>query len=140
MTTTTETAKPRGPRPTFRAWLVTDATHPETGEAKPLWTEITGLWPTKTGSGFSGGITKPLPPTGGRLVILPACQSAPKRDPESAFNSDPHQRLSSGRPRSPRRGPARVAQCPHERRSDARGEALWAPGGDPRATGLSFGS
>jgi len=75
-------------------------------------------------------------------VHLPTtdCQSAPKRDPESAFNSDPHQRLSSGRPRSPRRGPARVAQCPHERRSDARGEALWAPGGDPRATGLSFGS
>ena len=68
------------------------------------------------------------------------CQSAPKRDPESAFNSDPHQRLSSGRPRSPRRGPTRVAQCPHERRSDARGEALWAPGGDPRATGFSFGS
>src|SRR5438045_6487640 len=68
------------------------------------------------------------------------CQSAPKRDPESAFNSDPHQRLSSGRPRSPRRAPARVAQCPHARRSDARAEALWAPGGDPRAMGLSFGS
>src|SRR5207248_11202382 len=34
------------------------------------------------------------------------------------------------RPRSPRRGPARVAQCPHERRSGARGEALWAPVGD----------
>jgi len=67
------------------------------------------------------------------------CQSAPKRDPESASNHDPHRWLRSGRPRSPRRGPARVAQCPHERRSDARGEALWAPGGDPRATGLRFG-
>ncbi len=67
------------------------------------------------------------------------CQSALKRDPESASNRDPHQWLRSGRPRSPRRGPARVAQCPHERRSDARGEALWAPGGDPRAAGLSFG-
>jgi len=31
------------------------------------------------------------------------------------------------RPRSPRRGPARVVQCRHERRSGARGEALWAP-------------
>ena len=62
-----------------------------------------------------------------------ACQSAPKRDPESAPNRDPHRRLSSGRPRSPWRGPARVAQCPHKRRSGARGEALWTPGGDPRA-------
>ncbi len=70
------------------------------------------------------------------------CQSARKRDPGSAPNRDPYRRLSSGRPRSPRRGPARVAQCPHERRSGARGEALWAPGGDPRATGASlrFGS
>ena len=40
------------------------------------------------------------------------------------------------RPRSPRRGPARGAQCPHERRSGARGEALWAPVGD-RAHGRS---
>jgi hypothetical protein len=61
------------------------------------------------------------------------CQSAPKRDPESASNRDPHRRLRSGRPRSPWRGPARVAQCPHKRRSGARGEALWTPGGDPRA-------
>jgi DNA replication protein DnaC len=67
------------------------------------------------------------------------CQSAPKRDPRSACNHNPHRRLSSGRPRSPWRGPARVAQCPHKRRSDARGEALWAPGGDPRATGLRCG-
>jgi len=78
----------------------------------------------------------------GNAVAVSGCQSARKRDPESASNDDPYRRLSSGRPRSPRRGPARVAQCPHERRSDARGEALWARGGDPRATvaGLRFGS
>src|SRR6266478_5173274 len=60
------------------------------------------------------------------------CQSARKRDPGSASNRNPYRRLRSGRPRSPWRGPARDAPCPHERRSGARGEALWAPGGDPR--------
>jgi hypothetical protein len=65
-------------------------------------------------------------------VSLP-CQSAWKQDPGSASNRDPYRRLRSGRPRSPWRGPARVAQCPDERRSEARGEALWIPGGDPRA-------
>jgi hypothetical protein len=33
-------------------------------------------------------------------------------------------------------GDPRVAQCPHERRSGARGEALWAPVGD-RGTGVT---
>ncbi len=70
-------------------------------------------------------------PQGGKELV--GCQSALKRDPGSAANGDPHRQLSSGRPRSPLRGPARVAQCPHERRSDARGEALWTPGGDPRS-------
>ena len=41
-------------------------------------------------------------------------------------------KAAEDRPWSPRRGPARVAQCPHERRSGARGEALWAPVGDRR--------
>src|SRR5436309_8163535 len=45
-------------------------------------------------------------------------------------------KAAEDRPRSPRRGPARGAQCPHERRSGARGEALWAPVGD-RAHGRS---
>ena len=45
-------------------------------------------------------------------------------------------KVAEDRPRSPRRGPARGAQCPHERRSGARGEALWAPVGD-RAHGRS---
>ena len=48
---------------------------------------------------------------------------------------------TADRPRSPWRGPARDAPCPHERRSGARGEALWAPVGDPgtarHAAGLS---
>src|SRR5271170_5393402 len=62
------------------------------------------------------------------------CQSARKRDPESALNRHPYQRLRSGRPRSPWRGPARDAPCLDERRSGARGEALWAPGVDPRGS------
>src|SRR5436305_5580113 len=67
-----------------------------------------------------------------RRFGLRVCQTARKRDPVSAPNRDPHRRLRSGRPRSPWRGPARDAQCPHKRRSGARGEALWTPGGDPR--------
>ena len=39
-------------------------------------------------------------------------------------------KAAEDRPWSPRRGPARDAQCPHERRSGARGEGLWAPVGD----------
>ena len=77
MTTKTKTAaaKQPGPRRTFRAWLVTN---PAGDDGKPLWTEVTGLWPTKTGSGLSGPVTKPLPMTsGGRLVILPATVRQP---------------------------------------------------------------
>ena len=40
-------------------------------------------------------------------------------------------KAAGDRPRSPRRGPARVAPCHDERQSGARGEALWAPVGDP---------
>jgi hypothetical protein len=65
---------------------------------------------------------------------IATCQSARKRDPESALNRHPYQRLRSGRPRSPWRGPARDAPCLGERRSGARGEALWAPGVDPRGS------
>ncbi|MFG6554968.1 hypothetical protein [Sulfitobacter sp. 1A16808] len=54
-------------RPRYRAWLVQD-----TEDGKGAWTEITGLWPTKTGKGFSGSIRKPLAAAEGRLVILPA--------------------------------------------------------------------
>ena len=66
------------------------------------------------------------------------CQSAPKRNPGSASNCDPHQRLRSGRPRSPWRGPARVAPCPHERR--AWGGAVGPRGrsAGPRASGSVF--
>jgi hypothetical protein len=85
MTTKTKTkpdataeAKQSGPRPTHRAWIVTDAADPQTGEVKPLWTEMTGLWPTKSSTGLSGPLTKPLPLTsGGRLVILPATVKHP---------------------------------------------------------------
>lgn len=62
-----EQEKPAANRPRYRAWLVQD-----TEDGKGTWTEITGLWPTKTGKGFSGSIRKPLATTEGRLVILPA--------------------------------------------------------------------
>lgn len=51
--------------PRFRAWLVQD----REGKA-PLWIEITGLWPTKSGTGYCGQLRKPLAATGGRLVVL----------------------------------------------------------------------
>jgi hypothetical protein len=40
---------------------------------------------------------------------------------------DDRVKAAEDRPRSPRRGPARDAQCPHERRSGARGEACGSP-------------
>ena len=59
--------KSTGSRPKFRAWLVQDM--PE-GEAH--WTELSGLWPTKSGKGFKGNLVTPLAATEGRFVILPA--------------------------------------------------------------------
>lgn len=61
-----------GRRPTHRAWIVTD--QPDTGKA--LWREVTGLWPTKKGSGLSGSVPSPVTLAdgvlSGRLVVLPA--------------------------------------------------------------------
>lgn len=70
MTNETETddqPKATGSRPKFRAWLVQD-----TPEGEAHWTELSGLWPTKSGKGFKGNLTTPLAATEGRLVILPA--------------------------------------------------------------------
>lgn len=64
---TNEQSKPAGARPKFRAWLVQD-----TPEGEAHWTELSGLWPTKSGKGFKGALTTPLAATEGRLVILPA--------------------------------------------------------------------
>ena len=63
----TETNGSAKTRPNFRAWLVQDT--PE-GEAR--WTELSGLWPTKSGAGFKGGLRTPISATTGRIVILPA--------------------------------------------------------------------
>lgn len=54
-------------RPRYRAWLVQDG-----ADGSPHWSEVTGLWPTKSGTGFCGSIRKPVAATAGRLVILPA--------------------------------------------------------------------
>lgn len=70
MTTETETHdenKPAGARPKFRVWLVQD-----TPEGEPHWTDLAGLWPTKSGKGFKGALSTPIAATEGRLVILPA--------------------------------------------------------------------
>ena len=50
-------------RPSFRAWLVQDT--PE-GEARR--TELSGLWPTKSGAGFKGGLRTPVSATTGRIA------------------------------------------------------------------------
>lgn len=66
----TATHNAKGARPTHRLWLVQ-------GEGKEgTWTEITALWPTKSGNGHTGIADKLLPILGnhmkGRLVVLPA--------------------------------------------------------------------
>lgn len=59
-----------GKRPTHRVWHVEGM-----GEAAS-WTEICALWPTKKGTGLSGGVDSFLPAPGGhlqgRIVVLPA--------------------------------------------------------------------
>ncbi|WP_157956303.1 hypothetical protein [Acuticoccus yangtzensis] len=58
-----------GQRPQFRAYIVRED---EDGQAE--WTEISGLWPTKSLAGFSGTLQTPIAVTNGRLVIMPATQ------------------------------------------------------------------
>src|SRR3954451_4756695 len=69
----------------------------------------------------------PVAPVAGE----PRCQSASNRDPGSACKKDPSPALGQACPGSEQEGPARVAQCPHERRSDARGRCLFAHRGKP---------
>ena len=59
------------------------------------------------------------------------CQSARNWDPGSAWKRDPSPALGQACPGSEQEGPARVAQCPHERRSGARGRCLFAHRGKP---------
>src|ERR1700759_1828947 len=61
----------------------------------------------------------------------PTCQSARKKAPGSACKKDPSAALGQACPGSEQEGPARVAQCPHERRSGARGRCLFAHRGKP---------
>ena len=63
-------------------------------------------------------------------MLLP-CQTARNRDPGSASKRDPSPALGQACPGSEQEGPARVAQCPHERRSGARGRCLFAHRGKP---------
>jgi len=51
-----------------------------------------------------------------------------KRTPDRRVKGTPF----ADRPGSPWKGPARVAECPHERCSDTRGKDLWTHLGDPR--------
>src|SRR6266513_6330599 len=59
------------------------------------------------------------------------CQTASNRDPGSARKRNPSPALGQACPGSEQEGPARVAQCPHERRSGARGRCLFAHRGKP---------
>ena len=56
-------------KPTCRVWLVQD----REGQ-KPLWTELAGLWPTKSGNGHSGKLMQPVAALARRVVVLPADQ------------------------------------------------------------------
>jgi hypothetical protein len=58
---------PQKSRPNFRVWLVQDISEDES-----RWTELAGLWPTKSGKGFKGGLRTPVSATAGRIIILPA--------------------------------------------------------------------
>ena len=65
----TEVQTAKGMRPTHQLWLVQ-------GQGKAAaWTEITALWPTKSGNGHTGTADKLLPILAnhmkGRLVVLP---------------------------------------------------------------------
>src|SRR6202040_100374 len=68
---------------------------------------------------------------GTSMVEAAVCQTARNRDPGSASKRDPSPALGQACPGSEREGPARVAQCPHERRSGARGRCLFAHRGKP---------
>ncbi|MEM1363956.1 MAG: hypothetical protein AAGF94_20040 [Pseudomonadota bacterium] len=63
----TNSSQEKGQRPSFRAWLVQDQ---DGGE--PIWIELSGLWPTKSGKGYSGSLKTPVSTTTGRIVIMPA--------------------------------------------------------------------
>ncbi len=56
-------------KPAFRAWLVQNREG-----RKPLWIELAGLWPNKSGKGHSGKLGQPIATLSGRIVILPADQ------------------------------------------------------------------
>ena len=76
------------------------------------------------------GVTGPFL-TGLVEVFGLKCQTACNRDPGSAWNRNPSQTSGQACPGSEQEGPARVAQCPHERRSGARGRCLFAHRGKP---------
>lgn len=61
-------------RPQFRVWLVQD-----NGDGNPVWTELSGLWPNKSGKGYHGAYRKHPTDLTGRIVILPA--SFDKKEP-----------------------------------------------------------
>jgi hypothetical protein len=67
----------------------------------------------------------------GRRLRRSASQTASNRDPGSASKRDRARAFGQACPGSEQEGPARVAQCPHERRSGARGRCLFAHRGKP---------
>ena len=69
----TAAGKSPGTRPQFRVWLVQ-----ETPDGETNWTELCGLWPTKSGKGFKGALKAPLAATEGRIVVLPATAKSGK--------------------------------------------------------------
>ncbi len=69
--TQTDPTNEKGRRPTHRLWWVQDD-----GDEKE-WTEVTGLWPTRSGKGLHASVPDPLLPAflngqPGRFVVHPA--------------------------------------------------------------------
>lgn len=68
MTNTSPETKTEAVRPQFRVWLVQ-----EHEEGKTTWTEVSGLWPNKSGQGFHSEYRdRQAIPMTGRIVVLPA--------------------------------------------------------------------
>lgn len=83
--TDTQHSKPqgKGQPPAFRAWLVQDRDGDE-----PLWIELAGLWPTKSGKGFTGNLKTPMAATTGRIVITPVIKQDGDK-PEALAEAEP---------------------------------------------------
>ena len=74
-------------------------------------------------------------PEGAERAYLASLSIGAQKGPRIGVQKGPPEATERGCPGSEQEGPARVAQCPHERRSGARGRCLFAHLGNPRGRG-----